>query len=185
MKRAIAAMVAKKIDLLWLTLAAMVFTTEAWPCSVSGVISNVDLVSSADVVVRASAVEYVSPPGDPSIRTTGVPDLRIRFKVIEIVRGPAISNLVLPGYLVNRDDFNDREPPYTFVRPGGRAGSCFANSYRADGQFLLFLKKTKAGEFTVNWSALAPVNEQLHSDDDPWLTWVREQARKIKAAPQR
>jgi hypothetical protein len=29
------------------------------------------------------------------------------------------------------------------------------------------------------------VNEQLHSDDDPWLIWVREQARKIKAAPQR
>ena len=44
-----------------------------------------------------------------------------------------------------------------------------ANSYRRGGQFVLFLKKTKAGELTVNWYALAPVNEQLHSDDDPWL----------------
>jgi hypothetical protein len=29
----------------------------------------------------------------------------------------------------------------------------------------------------VNWYALAPVNEQLHSDVDPWLLWVREQTQ--------
>jgi hypothetical protein len=98
--------------------------------------------------------------------------------VIERIRGPEISELILPGYLVDRDDFNDQQPPYTFVRPGGRSGSCFANSYRSGGQFLLFLKKAKAGEPTVNWYALAPVNEQLHSDDDPWLLWVRDHAQK-------
>ena len=174
-------MVVKTTDMFWVVLAAAVFTTEAYACSVARVISNVELVSAADVVVRASAVEYASPPSDPHMRTTGVPDSRIRFKIIEIIRGPVISDLVLPGYLDKRDDFNDQRPPYTFVRPGGRAGSCFANSYRADGQFLLFLKKTKAGEFTVNWSPLAPVNEQLHADDDLWLLWVREQALKIKA----
>jgi len=90
-----------------------------------------------------------------------------------------ISDLILPGYLVDRDDFNDRPAPYTFVRPGGRAGSCFANPYRSGAQFLLFLKKTIAGELTVNWYALAPVNEQLHSDDDPWPLWVRERAQIV------
>jgi hypothetical protein len=134
------------------------------------------MVNNADVIVRARAVEYATPPSNPNLWTTGVPDSRIHFKVIERIRGPEMSELVLPGYLVDRDDFNDHPPPYTFVRPGGRAGSCFANSYRAGAQFLLFLKKTKDGEFTVNWYALGPVNEQLHSDDDPWLIWVREQA---------
>ena len=92
-------------------------------------------------------------------------------------------DVILPGYLVNSDDFNDHPPPYKFVRRGGRWGSCFANTYRSGGQFLLFLKKTKTGEFTVNWYALGPVNEQLHSDQDAWLIWVREQTRKPKVAP--
>jgi len=173
-----------KRELLWMILAAVVFTREAHSCTVSRIITNLEMLSAADTVVRARAVEYASPPGDPSIRTTGVPDSRIRFKVIEIIRGPALSDLVLPGYLVNRDDFNELLPPYKFVRPDGRAGSCFANSYRADRQFLLFLNKPKDGEFTVNWAPLAPVNEQLHLGDDPWLLWVREQARKAAGAPQ-
>ena len=104
---------------------------------------------------------------------------------METVRGQRVSDLVLPGYLVQEDDFNDQRAPYTFVRPGGRAGSCFANSYRADAQYLLFLRKTKTGALTVNWAALAPVNEQLHSADDPWLLWVREQAQKIKGTSRR
>jgi hypothetical protein len=95
-----------------------------------------------------------------------------------VIPGLNISGLVLPGYLVQRDDFNDKPAPYTFVRPGGRAGSCFANSYRQTAQYLLFLKKTKSGELTVNWAALAPVNEQLHSSEDHWLIWVRQQAHQ-------
>ena len=101
-------------------------------------------------------MEYARPPSDPSIMTTGVPDSRVRFTVIETVKGHAIQELVLPGYLVSTDDFNDKPAPYSFVRPGGRAGSCFANSYRRDAQYLLFLKKPKDSEFTFNWAALAP-----------------------------
>ena len=63
--------------------------------------------------------------------------------------------MILPGHLVDRDDFNDREPPCTFLRLGGGAGSFFANSYRSGAQFLLFLKKTGTGELTVDWYALA------------------------------
>jgi hypothetical protein len=167
--------------MLWALLGSLVFTTEAYPCSVTGKISNLEMVRAADTIVRATAVEYASTPGN--IRTTGLPDSKVRFKVIESIRGPSLSNLILPGYLADWDDFNDQRPPYTFVRPGGRAGSCFANSYRSGGQFLLFLKKTKTGEFTVNWYALGPVNEQLHSDHDPWLLWVRDQVHRAANTP--
>ncbi|MGA3076687.1 MAG: hypothetical protein ABSG56_23745 [Bryobacteraceae bacterium] len=176
-------MIAHKAKMVWVLLGSAVFTTEAYACSIAGKISNVEMVNGADAVVRATAVEYASPPSNPQIWTTGVPDSKVRFKVIESIRGPVISDLILPGYLVDSDDFNDQQPPYTFVRPGGRAGSCFANSYRSGGQFLLFLKKTKAGGLTVNWYALAPVNEQLHSDDDPWLLWAREHAHRAEGAP--
>jgi len=113
--------------------------------------------------------------------TTGVPDSKVRFKVLESLRGEVASDVILPGYLSDTDDFNDQPAPYAFVRRGGRAGSCFANSYRAGGQFLLFLKKTRTGEQTVNWYALAPVNEQIHPISDAWLTWVRDQIDKAKA----
>ncbi len=126
----------------WMFVATMVFTVRAYPCSIVGKISSVEMVNAADAIVRARAVEYaVFPKG--ALWTTGTPDSKIRFQVIETIRGPVPSDLILPGYLVDRDDFNDHQPPYKFVRPNGRAGSCFANSYRSGGQFLLFLKKTK------------------------------------------
>jgi hypothetical protein len=105
-------------------------SNNGYSCSVSGIISNVDMVKAADVIVWAKAVDYARPPSDPIIVTTGVPDSRVPFTVIETIKGQAIQELVLPGYLVSTDDFNDKPAPYSFVRPGGRAGSCFANSYR-------------------------------------------------------
>ena len=50
-------------------------------------------------------------------------------------------------------------------------------------QFLLMLKKRSDGVFTVNWYPLAPVNEQIHSADDPWLLWVRRQAKEKNRKP--
>jgi hypothetical protein len=32
-------------------------------------------------------------------------------------------------------------------------------------------------EYTVYWSPLSPVNEQLRSAEDPWLLWVRQQVK--------
>ena len=81
------------------------------PCSVIKVISNVDLVSTADAVIRAKAIEYATPPSDPNIWTTGVPDSKVRFKMMEVIRGFDVSDLVLSGYLVRRDDFNDQQHP--------------------------------------------------------------------------
>jgi hypothetical protein len=150
----------------------------AVPCTRGSPVSSSAMVRQADVIARVVALEYAMPPSNPNVWTTGVPDSTIRFHVEEVIRGDWQPDLVLPGYLVDRDDFNDHPSPYNFVRPGGRRGSCFANSYRKGAQFLLFLKKKQSGELTVNWYALGPVNEQLHSDNDPWLLWVREQAPK-------
>jgi len=140
-------------------------------------VSAEEMLREADAILRAVAVEYARPPANPNNSTTGEPDSNVRFKVLEVLRGnDQRTELALPGYLSERDDFNDHQPPYTFVRPNGRAGSCFANTYRTGAQFLLFLKN-RSGAYTVDWYALGPVNEQLQSDRDPWLLWVREHIR--------
>jgi hypothetical protein len=149
----------------------------ALPCSRESPVSVIDMVRKADAIARAVAADYANAPAQPKMAIAGTPDSRIRFNILEVVRGSGIGpDVILPGYLVNHDDFNDHRPPYKFVRPNGRAGSCFANQYRAGAQFLLFLKKLPTGEYTVNWYALGPVNEQLRSEKDAWLLWVREQA---------
>ncbi len=178
-------MVVKKVSSALLGL--FLITTVSRPCSVvsTKMPSNVQLVRSADAVIRAKVIEYAASPANPRVRTTGVPDSMVRFKVEEVIRGLDISDLALPGYVVQQDDFNNQQSPYTSARPGALSGSCFANSYREGAEYLLLLKKSaKTGELTVNWAALAPVNEQLHSSNDPWLLWVRQQAEPRPKPPQ-
>ena len=160
-------------------IVGLLCATDVYPCSVVREVSNVVMVREADAIVRATTENYVIAPKNPDSSNGFVPDSRIRFRVLEVIRGKLSSDyLVLPGLLVSTDDFNDHASPYTFVRPGGRHGNCFATSYRSGGQFLLMLKKNPDGELTVYWYALGPVNEQLHSSDDPWLVWVRKQANQ-------
>jgi hypothetical protein len=138
-----------------------------------------ELFDNAEVIVRVTAVKYAKPPDDPNIITTGEPDSIIEFKVEEKLRGEDVPDtIVLNGYLSNRDDFNEMPVPYMFVRPYGRSGSCFANTYKEGAQFLLFLKKRKDG-YTPNISALGPTNEQLHPDKDEWLIWVRNHLKSL------
>ena len=102
----------------------------------------------------------------------------IGFEVVETLKGRGVPRTIpVNGYLDSRDDFNDQPPPYKFVRPMGRSGSCFANRYKRGALFLLLLK-IRDGEYAVDWDPLAPVNEQLHSTDDPWLSWVKERAKR-------
>jgi hypothetical protein len=133
-----------------------------------------ELVSQAHTIVRAKAVNYEKAPDNPNSWTSGIPDSIIRFQIEEIIKGDSMvsDSFLINGYLSQYDDFNDHNPPYDFVRSGGRFGSCFANSYKQDASFLLFLNKN----YTPYWSALAPVNEQLHppSLDDKWLQWVKK-----------
>ena len=145
------------------TAAILVLARPAFPCSVGRFASGIQIPATP-------------PPGNA--RTSGVPDTKVHFSVEETVKGTYPSKeIVLAGYLSDTDDWNDQRAPYTFVRREGRHGSCFANTYKTGGQFLLLLKRSGT-EYTVNWYALGPVNEQLHSTSDPWLLWVKEQAAK-------
>lgn len=139
-----------------------------------------ELFDNAEVIVRATAVRYAKPPDDPRFSTTGKPDSTVEFRIEETLRGKDVpEGIVLNGYLSDKDDFNELLVPYMFVRPNGRSGSCFANTYKEGGQFLLFLKKTK-DLYTPNISGLGPTNEQLHSDQDPWLAWVRDHLKSLE-----
>ena len=168
---------------LLLLLGVAISASVCWACFAGGTPNSV-LIEKADAIVRVEVEGFAIPPTNTGFRTTGVPDSKVRFKVIEVVRGLNLSDLELPGYVVDQDDFNDHDPPYRFVRPGGRSGSCYANSYRDGAQYLLFLKKRDGGELTVNWAPLSPVNEQLHSEDDPWLIWVRQQVDQLPETSQ-
>jgi hypothetical protein len=160
-------------------VVGLLCATDVHSCSIVRPVSNVEMVREADAIVRATTENYAVEPKNPGSWSGFVPDSRIRFKILEVIRGKLPTDyVVLPGLMVATDDFNDHASPYTLVRPDGRHGNCFATSYRSGGQFLLILKKNRDGEFTVYWYALGPVNEQLRSADDPWLLWVRKEAEK-------
>lgn len=159
-------------------ILAIALSSPVNACSRIGPVLPEEMVQRADLIVRATAVEYTIPPANPNLRTTGTPSSVVRFRVDEVVKGRHAPEWIdVVGYLSQRDDFNDRPAPYDFVRPEGRAGSCYANTYREGASFLLILT-LRDNTYTPYWYALGPTNEQLHSPDDPWLVWVREQVAK-------
>jgi hypothetical protein len=61
----------------------------------------------------------------------------------------------------------------TAHRRDADAGSCYTDEYREGARFLLLLTQKPDGSLTPYWRPLAPINEQLHTGSDPWLTTVR------------
>jgi len=117
-------------------VAAIVCAPNAYPCKTAHLVSNVEMVRDADAIVRATAKDYAPAVRNPDTRQSLEPDSRIRLKINEILRGQVtVDELVLPGVLVDTDDFNDYAPPYNSVRPEGRRGGCFASSYRSAASF--------------------------------------------------
>jgi hypothetical protein len=174
------------ISLAMLLIASSHSTGRA--CRRIGEVSHLQMVNSAVLIVRATALKYEKTP-KPDYWTSGQPDSIIEFHVEEVLKGKAVpEKLILNGYLSDQDDFNDHPVPYSFVRMGGRHGSCFANTYKQGAQFLLFLGKkpegTEGTEYTPDIDALAPVNEQLHSADDAWLVWVRNFLKSLEKKPE-
>ena len=55
-------MIVRKTKMLWVLLGFVVCGMEAYPCSISGPISNLRLINNADSIIRVTAVEYASPP---------------------------------------------------------------------------------------------------------------------------
>jgi len=127
-------------------------------------------VDSALVIVRAQAVSAAPV-------TSSWPPARIRFEVLERIRGPDSLRVVeLLGSTVPHDDFNTLEVPYTMVRPAGQRGDCHARDYRLGAEYLLLLQPGASETLTPHWKPLAPFNEQVRGATDPWVAWVRQAA---------
>ncbi len=162
-----------------ITLVVSIAATQPWhACTRTESVSVRHMIIESDLIVRVTADEYVARPSDSAVRAYGIPDSIVSFRVQEVLKGEApIDGIAHSGYLVESDDFNDHGPPYEFVRPGGRSGNCYAKGYRRGAQYLLFLRKESAG-YTPYWEPLAPVNEQLHSDGDAWIQYVKARLRE-------
>lgn len=161
----------------------------AFAClAVSPLPSARQLVERAAVVVRARATGLSAQPGEPGafagVRT------QVVFEVLEVLKGEVpTSALHFNGVLSDADDANDKAVPYSFVRPGGRHGNCFALGYRPGAEYLLLLRSSSAalesapGALTPYWAPLGATNEQLTGGaTDPWLVWVRQQITKSPGA---
>jgi hypothetical protein len=164
-------------------LALMVTNTEPNGCMRGTDIVPTETVVGADAIVRATVLGYkVTPDASDSKEERRLYPISIEVK--EMVKSMAkVENIEILGYLVSKDDYNDAPIPYEFVRPSGRYGSCYAFQYKVGADYLLFLKKTKE-VYQLYPDPLAPINEQLHSDTDPWLVWVKGVLAGIKITTQ-
>ena len=153
-------------------------------CSVTGIATPAELLRGAEVIVRARAERLSDQPGQGG--TWADRRAQVLFTILEVLKGPPMASTIeFNGGLGGRDDPNDHAVPYTFVRPGGRSGNCFALGYRQGGEYLLMLARephvayAQGNRLTPYWAPLAATNEQLFGQDDPWLAWVRKQLRGL------
>ena len=140
---------------------------------------------------RGSGGDHRARPADHEVENRSTDDprptspTRVVFTSVTVLKGTFLGELDVPGHLESQDDPNESPFPYTFVRPGGRHGNCYALGYRQGAEYLLFLNgdQSKPGTLTPYWSPLSPTNEQLFSDTDRWLRWVtRELATAVRGA---
>ena len=64
-------------------ISLILSVTFAFPCERANPVSSVDIVRQADLILRVMAVNYAIAPRNLNERTTGEPNSRIRFKVLE------------------------------------------------------------------------------------------------------
>src|SRR5262249_10937855 len=111
------------VSIIWILSTAI--TTFA--CTATGHDPKI-MVAEADLILRATALEYVGP--ELPVGTRSLSNSNIRFSVEEVVKGRYEKpTLILPGFLTDRDDWNRQNPPYMSARPTADA-SCFAHGYR-------------------------------------------------------
>ena len=168
----------------FVVIAFLASVCPASPCSVAGPVPTaLELLSRAELVVRARATVMTGPATRASVKAEGFG--RVRFVVVDILKGRLDSkSLELTGRLEAQDDRNDQSVPYSFIRRGGRHGNCYALNYRSGAEYLLLLHRAEVpnyaelNELTPYWSPLSPTNEQLFDGTrDPWLIWVSAQLR--------
>jgi hypothetical protein len=165
-------------------VCSLTSTRTASSCSVVSLpgtpVTAQDWVRAASVIVRVRAATnhaVVPPPGSGGFGADGVPLAFIDFAILEVLKGQISETPVrLPGFLVDRDRFNKYPVPYAM---SGDGVSCNSDFYKPGAEYLLILFRTSSGAYSAR-SALAPLNEQLHGPDDPWLRWVREEVGKLQ-----
>jgi hypothetical protein len=155
-----------------------IVTSEAALCRVRQLVENPDgyrwpvtdverFVDEADVILLAVAVG-VEDGARPAAMGS-----KVRFRTKQVLSGELeIGDLVFSGDIVEHSDFNHESVPYQMVRPSGQRGECYASEYRIDGEYLFLLKENQ-GVLTPYWAPLAPTNEEIRGQQDPWVTWVR------------
>ena len=139
-----------------------------------------EIVDSAHVIVLAKAVAPDQVPITRDSSTRSWPG--VRFEILNALRGPAPEELVLFGNLVETDDYNPEPVPYRIVRRSGQRGNCYAWDYKVGGHYLLLLRQQR-GALTSQWWPLAPLNEQVRDDGDPWVQWVRQRVGSAGREP--
>lgn len=143
-------------------------------CSPGSIPTPAELVARADAIYLAKANDYVVPLSE---RAPGVAPM-VEFSIVATFKGEATSSLRFAAALTGHDDFNDENVPYSFVRPSGRRGNCYAVTYRSGAYYLLFIKSG-----TPYWAPLAPTNEQVRSRSDPWVAWVKSATSGVATQP--
>jgi len=156
---------------LMLCAALVVLFSRANACSVVKLDSPSDLIQQADGIYLVVARDFAQSPA-VGRHTAGT----VRFSISETLKGAERKELRIPGFFTDADDPNDHPVPYEFVRPEGRHGNCYAEAYREGRMYLFFVKGG-----TPYWSPLAPVNEQVTSESDSWVEWVRQHLRFTEA----
>ena len=87
---------------------------------------------------------------------------------------------------VSRSAMTQTTVPFHMTSSGPVDGVETALGYRRGAEYLLFLTRAaqrghgQPNDLTPYWSALAPTNEQLFGDDDPWLVWVVQQIARTR-----
>lgn len=137
-----------------------------------------EMVARSDVILRARALRTVKdegyerrsavwgypPPEGMPWPTVGT----VEFQVLEVIKGSySHSKLELEGQTDRYQGNNRGVVPYREVRPGGH-GMCHARDYEDGVEFLLVMR-----DGTPYWAALAPTNEAVSGEHDPWVMWVR------------
>jgi hypothetical protein len=70
-------------------------------CRRIGQVSHLQMVNSAVLIVRATALKYDITP-KPDYRTTGTPDSTIEFHVEEVLKGKAAPDKIILEWLPKR-----------------------------------------------------------------------------------
>jgi len=161
--------------LILIVLAVVFEATPSLACSVIGPLKTPqELVAAADLIVRVRMEDVQQPPavalGPHGFGT-------VRFRVLQTLKGTSPADLLLfEGERDREADRNDRPAPYDFVRPGGRHGNCYALNYLQGAEYLLLAKNIdvqgQPHELSIYWAPLAPTNEQVTGESDPWVQWV-------------